>query len=181
MKTYNIGEKVWYAGMSNKKEFVVCPECFGKKFVTVILGDDSRVTIDCAGCSSGFDPPRGSIYYYKWSVNVEQIIIEGVEINKNKNKEEVRYRYNSCYIADSNKVFSDKKQAEEKAMELIEEHNQDELKKINSKEKSNRSWAWNAHYHRNCIRNCEKDLMYHKEKLNSAESKLKKEVNNVSK
>ena len=31
MKTYNIGDKVWYAERQSKIEQVTCPECFGMK------------------------------------------------------------------------------------------------------------------------------------------------------
>lgn len=172
MEIYDIGEKVWYASVGSKKEYILCPDCFGKKYVTIIFGDDSKAELECAGCAHGFDIPSGEVFYYKWRVNVKQIIVEGVEINKNKNKEEVKYKFDGCYIAYSNRIFSNKKEAEKKATELMDEHNKEELKKLNSKEKSHKSWAWNVHYYRKCIKENEKQIIYYKKKLNFGESKI---------
>ena len=36
---------------------------------------------------------------------------------------------------------------------------------VTSEYKDTRSWAWNATYHRGCIRQAEKDLEYHRAKL----------------
>ena len=60
-------------------------------------------------------------------------------------------------------------------LELAKEHNQEELAKIYRKEKNNHTWSWNAHYHRDCIRRAEKDLIYHKAKLEVAKVKTKEE------
>jgi len=169
MKIYNIGDRVWYAGRESKKERITCPECFGKKYLTVILGDDSRVTIDCAGCAAGYDPPRGYVEYWKQTFDVYRIIIDGVKINRNH----VEYLYNYHRIAEDTEIFSSEEKAESRAKELAEEYNKQELQRIHRKEKNNRTWAWHVHYYRKMIRDAQKEIERAQEKLDAAKQKAK--------
>lgn len=175
MPKYKIDDVVWYANRETKTEQVICPECFGNKFLTVILGDNSQVDIDCVGCGAGLENPKGYIVYYKHLVNVKQITIEKIEETKLKTE----YGFNGCYRVDGKNLFDTKKEAEKKAEILAEEHNKEELERIYRKEKNNRTWSWNVHYHRDCIRKAEKDLIYHNAKLKVAKIKTKEEVANV--
>jgi len=168
-RKYNIGDKVWYAKTGTKEKSVECPECFGKKFLTVILGDNSKVTIDCAGCARGYEPPKGYVIYYEWGVDVREVTIQRMEIKP----DEVTYGFWDCYSAETDRIFSTKEEAEKRALELVEEHNKEELARIYRKEKNNHTWSWNVHYHRDCIRRAEKDLIYHKAKLEASKGKLK--------
>jgi len=171
MNKFNIGDKVWYARTGGTQKTVICPECFGKKFLTVILGDDSQVTIDCAGCAMGFEPPKGYVTYWEWGVDVKEVVIERLEIEKDK----IEYGFLDCYRAESNRIFPTKEEAEKRALELAEEHNKEELARIHRKEKNNHTWAWNAYHHRDCIRRAENDLVYHKAKLDVAKIKAKED------
>ena len=178
---YNIGDRVWYAGMESREASVVCPECFGKKYLTVILGDDSQVTIDCAGCASGYNPPKGYVTYYENTAFVEQVTITGFDVDADK----IRYKFDivrKCNDgfhrtlqsgADDYKVFGTKEEAEVKAKELAEEHNREKLERINCKEQHNHTWSWNVHYHRRQIREAKKSIEYHEGKLVVAREKSK--------
>ena len=168
---FKMGDKVWYANAGVVEKSVICPECFGKLYLTVILGDDSKVTIDCAGCSRGMQPSTGRISYYEWKVDVKEVTVERIEIKQDG----VTYGFWNHYCADNDKIFSTKEEAEKRALELVEEHNKEELEKIYRKEKNNRTWSWNAYYHRDCIRRAEKDLIYHNAKLNAAKLKAKED------
>jgi len=171
MRTYNIGDKVWYAGRKSIQERITCPECFGKRYLTVILGDDSKVTIDCAGCASGYDPPKGYILYHKQIINVSQITIDGMEISP----KEIKYKYNyggcSWNVAYHEDVFSSQEAAEIRAKELAEEHNKQEHERIHRKEKNNRTWSWHVHYYRKMIRDAKKTIERAEEKLGIAKTK----------
>ena len=79
-KIRQIGDIAWHAESGTRQETEVCPECCGKKYLTVILGDDSQVTIDCAGCASGYDPSKGYVSYWAHSAKVRQVMISGMEI-----------------------------------------------------------------------------------------------------
>ena len=171
MKIYNIGDKVWYAGREVTEEKVICPECFGKRYLTVILGDDSKVTIDCAGCASGFEDPKGYILHYKQIIDVSMITIDRVEINRDY----VEYLFNGHYLAKNTDIFSSKEAAEIRAKELAEEHNKQEHERIYRKEKNNRTWAWHVYYYRKMIRDAVKTIERAREKLDAAKTKEHKE------
>jgi len=100
---------------------------------------------------------------------VAEVEIEKVE----QTATEVKYGFRGCYHADQDCMCDTKEEAEAKALELAEKHNQEELDRIYRKEKHNRTWAWNAHYHRDCIKRAEKDLLYHTAKLNVAKARAK--------
>jgi hypothetical protein len=175
MKIYNIGEKVWHASRKSTEEKITCPECFGKKYLTVILGDDSQVTIDCAGCASGYDPPKGYITYYKQGIDASLVTICKVQIYS----DHVEYGYNGtdhcCYIAKDIDLFPTKEKAEIRAKQLAEEWNKEQLAKIYRKEKNNHTWSWHVHYHRKQIRDAEKTIEYAKKQLDAAKAHTKEE------
>jgi hypothetical protein len=162
-----MGDRVWYAGRKGIQERVTCPECFGKRCLTVILGDDSKVTIDCAGCAAGYKPPKGYVLHYKQIVDVSQITIDGVEINP----KEVRYKFDNYRMADGTDVFSSKEAAEIRAKELAEEYNKQEHERIHRKEKNNRTWSWHVHYYRKMIRDAKKTIERAEERLGIARTK----------
>jgi hypothetical protein len=167
-KIYSLGDTVWHAHHIRAQRTITCPECFGKKYLTVILGDDSKVTIDCAGCASGYDPPKGYVNYYEYSPEVRQVIISKVEITK----DHVEYGYDgtngSHWIAKDTELFSTKEEAEIKAKELAEEWNKEQLARIHRKEKKDHTWAWHVHYYRKQIRDAKKTIEHAQKKLDAA-------------
>ena len=167
-KMYQIGDKVWYANRESIQEKVTCPECFGKKYLTVILGDDSKVTIDCAGCASGYEPPKGYVTYYKQDVDVRLVIIDRVEINPTY----IEYGFGrvGCarHIAKDTDLFATKEEAEVRAKKLSKEWNKERLDRIHKKEKNNHTWSWHVHYYRSQIRDAEKTIKYANAQLDVA-------------
>jgi len=172
MKVYNIGDKVWYAQRKAVERQELCPDCFGQRALTVIKGDGSQVSIGCVACVQGFDYSTGYIKWHGHVVDVAEVTIEKVELTPDK----VEYGFHNCYRADHTCMFDTKEEAEVRALELAEEHNQEERERIYRKEKHNHTWAWNAHYHRDCIKRAENDLKYHTAKLNVAKVRAKELV-----
>lgn len=166
---YKIGDTVWYAQVKSFEGIEPCPDCFGQKALTVIKGDGSKVSIECVGCASGFESPKGYVTYYGWKSDVRQVLIQRVEITN----EGVEYGHSQCYRVKEEELFDTKEEAEIRAKEKWESHNAEEIARIYQKEKHNRTWAWNAHHHRDCIKRAEKDLAYHTAKLNVAKVKAK--------
>lgn len=173
MKTYNIGDKVWYAKRQSKKEKVTCPECFGKRYLTVILGDDSKVTIDCAGCTAGYNSPTGYVTYYKRDIDVSKVTIGGIRITCDCVEYEINKTSCSCNIVKDSDIFWGRIEAEVRAKELAEEWNKEQLAKIHRKVKNNHTWSWHVHYHRKQIRDAEKTIEYATKQLNVAKDKAK--------
>src|ERR1035437_9038583 len=80
METYAIGQELFWAKLETVEMHIQCPDCFGKRFLTVILGDDSKVTIECSGCRSGYDQPRGYVSVHQYRHFVVTGKITGIEI-----------------------------------------------------------------------------------------------------
>ena len=175
-----IGDKVWYAKSGSEEKSVLCPECFGKKYLKVILGDDSELLIHCVSCSyrpeySYEEISTGYVKYYAWSAKPIQLEITGMDIDGLKVEYKSATGHGSYYRLNEDEIFDTEEEAKLRANQLSAEHNQDELDKINRKEKNNRTWAWNVHYHRNCIKRAERDLAYHQSKFLSAKAHLKED------
>jgi len=169
---FKIGDFVWVASLDKTELQTVCPECFGKKCLTVILGDDSSVTISCAGCSQGYQEPTGTISYWDWVPTARLQKITGMELSEDT----VEYRSNyHCLYAD--KVFATQEEALVAAAKLAEEQNQRDKEQLFKKEKNNRTWAWHVTYHRRQIKHLEKSLEYHRSKLAVAKTKTKEVIN----
>ena len=169
MKIYNIGDKVWYAQRKAIERQELCPDCFGTRALTVIKGDGEQVSIECAGCARGFESPTGYISWHGHVIDVAEVVIEKVE----QTALEIKYGFRGCYHADADCMCDTKEEAEAQALKLAEKHNKEELERIYRKHKHDRTWAWNAHYHRDCIKRAERDLEYHKAKLAVAKVKAK--------
>lgn len=185
MNKFNIGDKVWYATSGSREQKVLCPECFGKRQLRVILGDDSEVLIPCEGCSyrpEGYydSYPSGYCRYYEWYAEPRLVTITGLEINQEK----VEYRSHTgsgsywCFKEDE--CFLTEEEAKFKADQMVAEHNAKELEKIYTKEKHNRTWAWNLSYHRKRIKDAEREIEYHSKKFEYAKTRVKDEKSQVA-
>lgn len=174
MTKYNIGDKVWLASVNYTDKWITCPDCFGRKFLTVIMGDDSRVTIDCAGCSRGYEPSRGVIHTYAHLPKVSEMIITGMISEIKNGAEHTEYR-SDCYCLDEENLFNSKVEAELHASVLAKKQGDGEFEKLQRKERDTRTWSWNAHYHRDLIRRAKKDIGYHEAKLTAALRHVKEE------
>lgn len=164
---FNIGDTAWKAWAGAKENWVQCPHCFGKKFLTAILGDDSQVTIDCAGCQSGYKPPLGVIRTYEFQAEVAKFIVSNIE----SNGDSFRFNYN-----DDCDVFATESEALARAAELVVKHEADELANLTRRKSSqNHTWAWNATYHRRELKRAKHDVEYHSQKLSVAASHAKEE------
>lgn len=176
---FKVGDKAYLASMESHQERVVCPDCLGSKYITVILGDKTELHIDCCTCGIGYDPPRGYVTYhsYRPKPQVEEITIDGVEYAKNEGGyTATKYEYNksSCSwrTASPDRVFLFKEEAQEKAESMAKEASERALNDFLSKEKPTHTWAWNATYHRRMMKHAEQDYQYHKAKLEAAKRKI---------
>jgi hypothetical protein len=161
MKTFNIGDVVWIAVVTAVEKSTTCPDCFGKRFLKVILGNDSVVTVDCPECQRGCYGSQGEVRSHEYAPKVEEVTVTGVE----KEGERLRYRFFGHYNVNDCDVFANREGAEARMVVLAREKSSDDAKRFVSKEKPTRTWAYNATYHRGCIRRAERELAYHRSKL----------------
>ena len=170
MNKFNIGDWVWIAESGSTQKYKICPDCMGKLYLTVILGDNSQVTIPCATCAPGIEPPTGKVSYYEWDASVRTAIVRKIEIEAGK---PVEYYLDQCGYAKEYNVFATKEDAEIRAKELQKQHNEEEAKKVYQKDKNNHTWAWHVRYHREQIKRAQYELEYHTAKLQAAKTKTK--------
>ena len=171
---YKLGDKVFVAFLKSHEKWVTCPHCFGKRALTVILGDDSQVSIDCDCCRYGFEGSKGYLKSWGWVSGVKESTITKVE---QEWPEKIEYGVDGGYRVDQDKVFDTQVAAEIRAQELIIEQDKKELHCIQVKERVDRNWAWNVRYHRERIKQSEKDLEYHRAKLAVAQTHVKEDKN----
>lgn len=170
---FNIGDTVFVARANPVEKQVVCPHCFGKKFLTVILGDGSQVKIDCTGCARGYETPTGSVSYHEFTPYVEQHTITGMDSSQSNGQIEVMY-WSGCGGFEGRRCFATEAEALARAQELLSEHQKEEERRLNqAKTNQDRSWAWNATYHRNELKRAQESVRYHTAKLDVCKSKAK--------
>lgn len=164
------GTKVFLASYENREFIMKCPDCFGKRFLMVILGDDSRVTIACEGCSAGYDPPTGINKLYQASGRVVEATVTGIDVREGK----VEYHTTAGY-RESYDVFRTREEAEIRAKVVGDEQAHRDLLHFFGKEQPTRKWSWNATYHRREAKNAKQSLAYHTAKLDEAAKHIKEE------
>lgn len=173
---YSIGQKVWRATFDVEEKHVECPDCGGTGRIRVIMADDTIHSIGCGNCSSGFNPPTGTIKYYERSPSATFCNVVGVRLSNGTTEYEVSGGEGYTWTADEANLSETKEGALEIAQGLALEHTQYELARIAAKEKDTRSWAWNASYHRRAIKEADKQIAYHISKLSVAAIKAKDKV-----
>lgn len=166
-----MGDMVWYVRVGTSEEWITCPDCLGRKYLTVIMGDGTEVSIDCEGCHVGYNPPSGAIKKYTHNI---PLIFHLPIVGMNTMRIGIEYHLgnvdgqSSYYCCMETEVFDTREDAEVRATELMKEQQAEEEARLLRKEKPTKTWSWNATYHRGCIRKMEKDIEYHRKKLSAA-------------
>lgn len=178
----SIGDKVWIARFKPMQpELVECPDCGGTGRIRLIMHDDTMVSIECGECSSGYEKPTGTVRVYQNSVDACHGTVRGVEITEDGIEYTVATYDGHNYVCESKNVFDVKDLAIEYGLSKQEAYKQEQIDKIAKKEKDTKTWAWNASYHRGCIKRAEKDIEYHSQKLKAANLKAKQDKKDTTK
>lgn len=167
--TREIGSTAWLATHDHEDDWLVCPDCAGTKHLRVLLPDDTMLTIPCAGCAAGYDPPRGYVKAYKRTPRAKLVTITGFEVTNEKTE----YHTSEHWHVRADNLFDVEADALAAAEKIAADADERERKQIAEKEKPSRTWAWHVHYHRNCIKRAEKEIEYHSAKLGIARAKSK--------
>lgn len=171
MQCFQIGEMVYFVKLGSREYWIPCPDCFGKRALTVIMGDGSEVSIACAGCDAGlFEPPRGVVKRYQATATVA--VGPVYEITSKGGKIAYAVGYSSGYWHPDD-IFATAEEAGLALEAAVKTQQDQEQANFDRREKPTRTWSWNAHYHRARIRDAEKELAYHKSKLAVAKAKAK--------
>lgn len=164
----NIGDKVyWVYSNTNYGKYIPCPMCFGKKVITVILGDDSQVKSECGFCQHGMDRPSGLAKAWEPLTEVRSGTITGIS-----NRDGLRYEidreilyahetYPTQEIAELVKVEKEKETNERAAQWFKDNFITCTKKQI-----------WSVGYHRNCIKDAERKIEWHKDRITMIKEKV---------
>jgi hypothetical protein len=135
--------------------------CFGKRFVTIILGDESKTESECGMCSHGLDRATGQAKTWEATATIYSGKITGISTREGT-KYEVGYKTvtaHECF--DSELEATPVREAKQKEAE-DQRDNWFKDSFVNCK----KSQLWNAGYHRSCIESAERTIQWHKARLN---------------
>ena len=169
MKKYNVGDKIWFAHCGHREVTKTCPICFGKKEVTLILGNDDKVIIECNYCGScshykGYDYSSGYIKEYEYVAEPEQFTI--THIKSECSKEGETYTYHSDhYYFEQDIIFDTREEALAKCNEIVAQKEKEETTRAEYlKNDKHKNFAWNACYHLRTAKKNREEAEWH-EKL----------------
>lgn len=172
---FQIGDSVFKAKYDRVETWVTCPDCLGSKTVRVILGDGTELTIECGGCDpGGYMPSAGRIKQYVCGTVATPYVITGVKVTAACVEYDLNnFGQGSYCTAKEEQLFATSEEAF--AWGEIEkiEHEAEENKRLMAKTKDGKSWAWNATYHRKCLKEAERQIEYHRTKIKICEAKVK--------
>ena len=167
-KRFAVGDRVWYAYCQRESVEILCPTCFGKKKVTLILGNDDRVVLPCEACKKGYENPCGYI---------EAVVITGVTLETDDKGEKATYHWgvHVNYSDDGNGFFATKAEAVARSKELKQEYEEEQRTSANYiKENARESFAWNAQYHMRHAKKCREEAIRHEKKAQLCKARSRK-------
>ena len=98
-----------------------------------------------------------------------------MELTSEDGISKILYNCSNAWHVSQEDLFDNSEDASAAAIQKCLELDKKDRDKVLRKEKDTRTWAWNASYHRNCIKKAEKDIAYHTDKLNVASLKAKED------
>lgn len=158
---FNLGDKIyWVYSSTNYGKPMPCPMCFGKRFVTLILGDESQTKSACGFCERGMEGSTGTATVWEPYAAVRSGVISGIST-----KDGIRYEVGYETIKEY-EAFSTEADAQiecDKQYSLAKERAKEWFEKafIDCKKKQ----IWSAGYHKNCIKSAERNIEWHQLRL----------------
>lgn len=138
-----------------------CPVCFGKRCVTVILGNGKLENVLCEYCGKGYEGPRGYVVDYERHSVVRQAIITGVSFTNHK--WEFALDYGRTGTGES-ELYRDAESAEAAAA----------CASTNRLNYSKTNLTWRVGYYRKRIQDLEREAEYYRKLLCVVVEKQKK-------
>jgi hypothetical protein len=165
MSKYKIGDTAWLARCDYMPISRVCDTCYGKRKVTLILGNGDTVELPCNACDVGCSGPTGIIQGYNYVVAPRLVHITGIAIDTDCQGEKVEYREGSgCsyFTYQEDQLFDTEEEAAEKGQQLKKELEKDQnTRSEHIKKDKRKSLSWNAAYHLRTAKKMREDAEYH--------------------
>lgn len=163
MREYNIDDTVWIASCGQEEVRKDCPVCYGKRFVTLILGNDDEIKTPCDYCGKGYEGPKGYILEYEWVAEPRRVTI----CNKTKREVNGKIEYDfGSYDAYFHEAYDTKEEAEAKTLENIKEREESERKNIEWRKSHNhKTYSWHVGYSLKEIKEAKRKLDWHNQRV----------------
>jgi len=147
LSKYQVGDRVWHARCDWVPVKKLCPVCYGKLKVTLILGNEDSVTMPCDYCRVGFSTPTGQIEEHEYVFEPKLVTITAVELLVTETETQVEY-LGGCYVYKEDTLFRDKAEATVKGEKLKADLDKKQGTEAASiKIKRHEKYSWNAGYH----------------------------------
>ena len=166
MNLPTIGAAFWMPEGWSEKVILPCPACDGQLAVTVILGSGERVGVPCDGCGHGYDGPRGVIE--EWQSHPRAIPFEIAELVSLYN-ERWKVRSTTGAEAEMSNLYATEAEALAVAVQRAIEHNERNMQMRQHKRGRVQKHAWSILYHRGCIKDLERQIAWHTNRINVKE------------
>jgi hypothetical protein len=164
MPKFKVGDSLWYAKCRQESVSKICPICYGKMEVTLILGNGDQVILPCEGCGHSYSGPTGRISEYEFVVAPEPVTITKVEVELSNTGETATY-FSSFYVYDEKDLFETKAEAATRAQEKKQEYDKEQETRAEClKQNVRKSFSWNARYHMQEAKRNRKSAEYHEAK-----------------
>lgn len=161
-KLYNIGEVVWVARCGQIQVQKPCPVCFGRRSVTLILGNEEHVVLPCEYCGLGsLNGPRGYEMVYEYHADPQTAVITGRSVEEGPDGSKVRYS-SAPYGLYPEDIFDNEPECRARCEVKRAEHEAEQgQRNFWGKEKAHKSFAWHLGYHRREAKEAQRKLEYH--------------------
>jgi len=167
---FKIGDTVWVGEFQQRKDRVPCPVCFTKRYVTLILGDDTEVEVECKFCDVGHFGAQGYVidgYHYVTTATPKTIT--GMDIRK----DEITYWFGGIGHQEE-RVAATEEEAVAKAQVDADKYNTNKRElQLERKHTSYKSYTWNAGYFMKKAKGALQDHKHYTEKAKIMESKAR--------
>lgn len=160
---FTLGEEIFYVESTcSYGKSVPCTVCFGKKRVTVILGNGESILSECGYCSHGIDPPSGFSKTWEPMSTIYQGMVTGIKARD----ESWEYEVGSRGGIKESEAFSSR----EDARPLMESRLAEEQSRRATWERDNfitatKKQLWSVGYHRNQIVDHKGRIAWHEMRL----------------
>lgn len=163
MKEYNINDAVWIAQSGQEQVRHDCPVCYGKLFVTLILGNDDEIRTPCDYCGKGYEGPKGYVLEYEYVAKPRQVTITDKTKKEYDGKVEFDYRSYDAYFQEA---YDTKEEAESKTLQNIKEHEEQQRKNIEWRKSHNhKSYSWHVGYSLKEVKEAKRKLDWHNKRV----------------
>jgi len=167
---FKIGDQLWWARWEPyHEERIPCPICYGKREVTVVLGNGDLVIVECDYCGKGYDGPTGYVKERSAKAFAQLVTISAISSIENETGTSHEYHVHlsdsSSYMPAAEDLFA----AEEEALLRAEAKAAIERKQLEGnaeylKKQTTKNFSWNAGYHLRCAKTAHKEAELHERK-----------------